>query len=224
MMKELHILACSDLHGSADALDMLEAALSADSYDLLVACGDFTTFGSTEYTQEFLRRIKIKVLAVPGNCDIPDTVAVLEQRDASIHNTRANVGGWQFFGFGGGLPTNMGMPFEIEESLIERSLRAVAVPEGIMVTHMPSYGMNDCGRSGKNAGSRGILRIAKEFKPVLALAGHYHESRGKIISKDTTFVNPGPAKKGFYASVRVGEVVEVEFHEVGRGAGESTMF
>jgi Icc-related predicted phosphoesterase len=223
-MKELHILACSDLHGSAEALDMLEAAVSADKYDLLVACGDFTTFGSTEYTEEFLRRIKIKILAVPGNCDIPDNVPVLEHADASIHNTRANVDGRQFFGFGGGPPTNMGMPFEIEESLIERSLRAVAVPEGIMVTHMPSYGMNDIGRSGKNAGSKGILRIAQEFKPVLALAGHYHESRGKVMSKDTTFVNPGPAKKGFYASVRVGEVVEVDFHEVKQNTKKPTMF
>jgi Icc-related predicted phosphoesterase len=223
-MKELSILACSDLHGSAEALDMLEAAASADKYDLLVACGDFTTFGSTDYTKEFLRRIKIKILAVPGNCDIPDNVAVLEQADASIHNTRANLNGWKFFGFGGGLPTNMGMPFEIEEGFMERSLRAVAIPEGIMVTHMPSYGMNDVGRSGRNAGSKGILRIAQEFKPVLALAGHYHESRGKVMSMDTTFVNPGPAKKGFYASVRVGDVVEVDFHEVKPNATKPTMF
>ncbi len=149
---------------------------------------------------------------------------LLEHADASIHNTRTNVGGKQFFGFGGGLPTNMGMPFEIDESLIERSLRAIAVPEGIMVTHMPSYGMNDVSRSGKNAGSKGILRIAQEFKPVLALAGHYHESRGKVMSKDTTFVNPGPAKNGFYASIRVGEVVEVEFHEVKQNSTKPTMF
>lgn len=223
-MKELHILVCSDLHESAEALDMLEAAVSADKYDLLVACGDFTTFGSTDYTKEFLRRIRIKILAVPGNCDIPDNVAVLEQADASIHNARANVSGWQFFGFGGGLPTNMEMPFEIEESLMERSLRAVAVPEGIMVTHTPSYGMNDTARSGRHAGSKGILRIAQEFKPVLALAGHYHESRGKVISKDTTFVNPGPAKKGFYTSVRIGEGVEVDFHEVKQDTTKPTMF
>src|SRR4030042_545454 len=163
-MKELHILVCSDLHGSAGALDMLEAALSADKYDLVVSCGDFTTFGSTDYTKEFLKRIRIKILAVPGNCDVPDNVAVLEQADASIHNIRANVNGWQFFGFGGGLPTDMGMPFEIEESLLERSLRAVAVPEGIMVTHTPSYGMNDIGRTGKHVGSKGILRIAQELK------------------------------------------------------------
>ena len=223
-MRELHILVCSDLHGSAEAIDMLEAAISADTYDLLVACGDFTTFESTDYTKEFLRRIRIKTLAVPGNCDIPDNVAVLEQANASIHNTRASVNGWQFFGFGGGLPTSTGMPFEIDESLMERSLRAVAVPEGIMVTHTPSYGMNDLARSGRNAGSRGILRIAQEFKPVLALAGHYHESRGKVISKDTTFVNPGPAKKGFYASVHVGDVVEVDFHEVGRKTDQPAMF
>jgi putative phosphoesterase len=213
-VRELNLLVCSDLHGSSEAARMVEAASLEASYDAVVICGDFTTLGSTSFVSDFLASMKTRVLAVPGNCDHPDTVAILERANASVHNMRVSLHGWNFFGFGGGLPSDSGMPFEIEEDIVERSLRSVAISEGIMVTHMPAYGMNDLTRAGLSLGSEGILRVAKEFKPVLALSGHVHESRGKVLTMDTTFVNPGPAKNGLYASVQVGEVVSVQFHEV----------
>ena len=216
-MKDLRILACSDLHGSLPALEMIEKASASSAYDLVVVCGDFTTFGALDYTKEFLKRIKTRVLAVPGNCDVPDTVPLLEENNASVHNLQVEFGGRKFFGFGGAVPSTMGMPFEIEESIIERSLRAVAVEGGIMVTHTPAYGMNDLGKSRKHAGLKAILRVAEEFKPVLALSGHFHESKGKVLTMDTAFVNPGSAKNGHYASVVVGDAVEVELHEPKHG-------
>lgn len=212
-MKDLRILACSDLHGSMQALEMIEKESTSGAYDAVVMCGDFTTFGSLDYAKEFLKRIKLRVLAVPGNCDVPDTVPLLEENNASVHNLRVEFEGRKFFGFGGAVPTSMGMPFEVEESIIERSLRAVAAEGGIMVTHTPAYGMNDLGKSRKHAGLRAILRVAEEFKPVLALSGHFHESRGRVLTKDTAFVNPGSARNGHYASVLVGDAVEVELHE-----------
>ena len=212
-MKELDLLVCSDLHGSGQALDMLAQAASSDSYDALIVCGDFTTFGTTEFTEGFLRRFKLRILAVPGNCDVPETVSVLEGANASIHNVREEFMGRQFFGFGGALPGG-GMPFELEDDILERSLRSVAVKEGVMITHCPAYGMNDLTKSGRHLGSKGILRVANEFKPTLAVSGHVHEARGKVVSKDTVFVNPGSARHGSYASVRLGESVDVEFHEV----------
>lgn len=217
-MKELQLLVCSDPHGSNEALDMLSRVADEGRFDALVVCGDFTTFGTTEYTKRFLRDFKMRILAVPGNCDIPETVTVLEEADASVHNVQVDVDGWKFFGFGGGLPSNSGMPFEIEEGIIERSLRSVAVPCGVMVTHTPSYGFNDLTKNGRMLGSEGILRVALEFKPVLACSGHIHEARGRVLSKDTVFLNPGPAKKGYYAIVRLGETVEAQLHEVQLGS------
>lgn len=211
-MKDLELLVCSDLHGSASALDVIAKAASTKRYDAVVVCGDFTTFGTTEFTKEFLRRVDTRVLAVPGNCDVPDTVAVLESADASVHNTVVEVGGRKFFGFGGGLPSNSGMPFEVEEDIMERSLRAIAIEDGVMVTHVPAYGMNDLLRSGHHGGSKGVLRVANEFKPALALSGHVHESQGRVLSASTVFVNPGPARNGTYASIRLGETVDVQFH------------
>jgi hypothetical protein len=223
-VRELNLLVCSDLHGSSEAVGMIEAASHETSYDAIIICGDFTTLGSTRFVSDFLDKIKTRILAVPGNCDHPDTVAILEQANASVHNMRVSLHGWNFFGFGGGLPSNSGMPFEIDEDIVERSLRAIAISEGIMVTHTPAYGMNDVTRAGQSLGSEGILRVAKEFKPMLALSGHVHESRGKVLTMDTTFVNPGPAKNGRYASVRIGEVVDVQFHEVQLKRNKSTMF
>lgn len=213
-MKDLRLLICSDLHGSKTAADMISDASVSGGYDAVVICGDFTTFGSTEYTRALLKRLETQILAVPGNCDIPDTVAVLEEYEASVHNLMVEFEGWRFFGFGGGLPTQSGMPFEVEEDLMERSLRAIAVKGGVMVTHVPPLGFNDHMRLGRRGGSEGVLRVAQEFKPVLVLSGHIHEARGRALSADTVFVNPGPARNGSYASVRLGDSVEVEFHDV----------
>jgi len=213
-MKDLKLLVCSDPHGSDEALEMLSRVAAQERFDAVIVCGDFTTFGTTEYTKRFLAGFKTRVLAVPGNCDIPETVSVLEDADASVHNVQVDFQGRRFFGFGGGMPSGSGMPFEIEEDIIERSLRSVAAPEGVMVTHTPAYGFNDLTKRGARLGSEGILRVAHEFKPVLACAGHVHEGRGRTLSKDTVFLNPGPAKHGYYATVLLGETVEVELHEV----------
>jgi hypothetical protein len=212
-MRELRLLVCSDLHGSKTAADSVSDAAVSGGYDAIVVCGDFTTFGSVDYTRALLKRLKVRVLAVPGNCDVPDTVAVLEEFEASVHNLVVDLEGWKFFGFGGGLPTQSGMPFEVEEDLMERSLRAIAVEGGVMVTHVPALGFNDHMRFGKRGGSEGVLRVAREFKPVLALSGHIHEARGRALSADTMFVNPGAARNGSYASVRLGESIDVEFHD-----------
>lgn len=213
-MRELRLLVCSDIHGSENALEMLARVAEQETFDALVVCGDFTTFGTTEFTKRFLSRFKLRVLAVPGNCDIPETVAALEERDASVHNLRVDIDGIKFYGFGGGMPTSSGMPFEMDEGIIERSLRSVAVPEGVMVTHTPPLGFNDLTKDGRRLGSEGILRVAQEFKPVLACSGHVHEARGRVLSKDTVFLNPGPARKGYYATVTLGETPEAVLHEV----------
>lgn len=215
-MKDVNMFVCSDLHGSQEALSMLPKLAVPKEYDLMVVCGDFTTMGSVDYVADFLKRLKIKVLAVPGNCDMPDTVGVLEKAYASVHNKHITFGGWQFFGFGGSVPTSSEMPFEIEEAEIERSLRAIAVQGGVMVTHTPPYGMNDIGRSGIHGGSKRILSVANDFKVKLSLSGHMHESRGVQTLGGTVFVNPGSARNGHYASIWLGNEVKVRLQEYGR--------
>lgn len=215
-MDALNLLVCSDLHGSEDALDMLRKVEAAGDFDLVVVCGDFTTYGSVRFVKRFLDSMETKVLAVPGNCDAPETVEALQDAGASLHMRRVEVGGRTFFGFGGAPISSQQMPFEFEEGSIEGSLRSVAAREGVMVTHTPAHGMNDRGFSGHHAGSKGILRVAREFGPVLALSGHIHEDRGAKEAGDTLFVNPGPANRGFYATVELGKRASARLMEHGR--------
>jgi Icc-related predicted phosphoesterase len=213
-MKDVNLLVCSDLHASEHALEMIGRLAVPEDYDLVVISGDFTTNGSLEYVDKLLKRIKgVLVLGVPGNCDLPETVDLLEKKHANLHNKRVDFGDWPLFGFGGSIPTSSGMPFEIDEGVMESSLRKIAVRRGVMVTHQPAYGMNDLGRSGNHGGSKSILKIAQEFKPKLAIAGHMHESRGVVTVGETIFLNPGSARNGFYASVWLGKEIRVKLHE-----------
>ena len=209
-MTDLRLLICSDLHTSEDAMSMLKSAALEDDYDLVLVSGDFTTYGSPEFVRRFLRAFRMRVLAVPGNCDTRDLLRMLEGADACVHDKCVNIDGIGVYGFGGGLPSPAKMPFEIDEAVMVSSLRSNATTGGIMITHVPPLGMNDTGRQGKNLGSAGILKVASEFTPILAVSGHVHEARGVVTQGGTVFVNPGPAKDGFYAKAVVGQKVSVE--------------
>ena len=207
-MKDVDLLVCSDLHGSERAMEVLRNALEDDPFDVVVVCGDFTTDGSTKYVREVLDAVEVPFLAVPGNCDSMAVAALLEEQQKSVHSKRVNLAGVKFFGFGGAPPSPHGMPFEVEETVIADKLRGVAVRGGVMVTHTPAYGMNDLSAYAGHTGSKGILEVAVEYRPRLALSGHIHESRGSEVRKGTMFVNPGAAKDGCYAKIRLGRKVK----------------
>lgn len=209
IVTDAHLLVCSDLHGSDKALDVLRNALEDDAFDAVVVCGDFTTNGSPKYVKDVLSLVKTPVLAVPGNCDTRAIADLLAQVGASVHGRRVDVKGLKFFGFGGAPPSPYGMPFEVDEATIASNVRAVGVRRGVMVTHTPALGMNDLSRAGHNMGSKDLLDVIREFRPRLALSGHIHEARGETVSRGTIFVNPGPAKEGYYAKIRILQSVKV---------------
>ncbi len=208
-MTDVHLLVCSDLHGSDEAMDVLKNAVEDDPFDAVVICGDFTTNGSPKYVKEVLISVQVPILGVPGNCDTKAVVDVLEKAGASVHGRRAEVKGMRFFGFGGAPPSPHRMPFEVKEDVMAQRLREVGVRKGVMVTHTPALGMNDLSAMGYNMGSEAILGVVQEFRPRLALSGHIHEARGEDAYQGTVFVNPGPAKEGYYAKVHVRRNVKV---------------
>lgn len=208
-MTDVHLLVCSDLHGSDRALDVLKNAQEDDAFDAVVVCGDFTTNGSPKYVKNFLAQARVPVLGVPGNCDTDAIVDMLVKAGASVHGRRVNIKGLEFFGFGGAPPSPYGMPFEVEEATMAEKIRAVGVRGGVMVTHTPSLGMNDLTKGGRNMGSKALLDVAEELRPRLALSGHIHEARGEAESHGTVFVNPGPAKEGYYSKIHVQQGVRV---------------
>lgn len=204
------LLVCSDLHGSDETLALLRKAEKDLSPDAVVVCGDVTTYGSVAYMQKLLDNFESDLMAVPGNCDTEEMLSMLEEAGASVHGKRVRKHGLDVFGFGGGLPSPSHMPFEVDEEDMVAGLRGVAVRGGVMVTHTPPVGMNDTDRSGRHIGSKGILSVVEEFRPMLVLSGHVHEARGELVKDGTVFVNPGPARGGRYARVELGQQVKVE--------------
>jgi len=204
------LLVCADLHGSDEALDLLRKAESDLSPDAVIVCGDVTTYGSVEYMNRLLDNFDSDLMAVPGNCDTDEMLRMLEQAGASVHNRCVRKLGLDIFGFGGGLTSAAHMPFEVEEEDMVAGLKGVAVRGGVMVIHTPPRGMNDIDRSGRHLGSKGVLGVVEEFRPRLVLSGHIHESRGECTQDGTVFVNPGPARGGRYALVKLGQKVEVK--------------
>lgn len=203
------ILVCSDLHGSDDALKLLRRAETANGPDVVVVCGDFTTYGSAGYMRRLLGNFEAEMLGVPGNCDTDEMLRMLEEAGGSLHGRSVHRAGLDFFGFGGGLPSSMGMPFEVDEEDMASGLRAVAVRGGVMVTHTPPRGVNDLNGSGTHLGSQKLKDVADEFGPRLVLSGHVHEARGEHSEGGTLFVNPGPARGGYYAVIELGQEADV---------------
>lgn len=208
-MTDAHLLVCSDLHGSDKGLEVLGNALEDDIFDAVVVCGDFTTNGSPKYVRDFLARAQVPVIGVPGNCDSNAIADHLARAGASVHGRRVDIKGLAFFGFGGAPPSPYGMPFEVDEGTMAEGIRAVGVRGGVMVTHTPPLGMNDLSKGGYNMGSKALLDVAVELRPRLALSGHIHEGRGEAVSSGTVFINPGPAKDGYYSKVQIQRSVRV---------------
>lgn len=208
-MIDVNLLVCSDIHGSKKALKMIKNAVEDDPFDAVVICGDLTTDGSPRFARALLDSLHTKVIAVPGNCDSKAVASLLDFAGASVHGKVAEVSSVRFFGFGGAPPSPYKMPFEVPEEVMAQRLREVGVRGGVMVTHAPALGMNDRSTSGHNMGSKAILDVASELRPRLALSGHIHEARGETVSRGTVFVNPGAAKDGYYAKVRLAQSVRV---------------
>lgn len=202
------LLVCSDLHGSDEALAILRKAEKSTRPDAVVVCGDFTTYGSADYMRRLLDNFEADLLAVPGNCDTDEMLSMLEEAGGSVHARRVRKAGLDVFGFGGGLPSPMHMPFEVEEEEMVTGLRSAAVRGGVMVTHTPPKGVNDLNKSGKHLGSGGLMGVVQEFRPRLVASGHIHEARGECVKDGTVFVNPGPAREGRYATVELGQTAE----------------
>ena len=197
----------TDLHGSRAALDAIPAAVREHRPDVFIACGDLSHFGKPPgYAEELIGRVSVRVLAVPGNCDPPSMLEVLEDLGVNLHMKRTEVAGQTIVGLGGANPTPFHSPFEIEEDEIWRGLDAVMKPRAILASHPPPYGHLDVARNAGHVGSRSVARILEKYRPKAVLCGHIHEAAG-IVEGEVTMINPGPAIDGHLGLVDVGERV-----------------
>ena len=199
----MKFLVISDIHSSMAVADWADSVAEQEDVDCVLALGDITDFGPNEVAEKILGPIKRNVYAIPGNTDplsLPETISEFAM---DMHGKSAIIDGFHIAGLGGSNPTIFNTPFELDEDTIYSMLRPISKEGMILMVHAPPYGINDMIPSGLNVGSRSILKIVQEFRPILVLSGHIHEDYGVRHIDGTTFVNPGPAKNGMYAIVEV---------------------
>ena len=206
----MRIYAAADIHGSARAERMIREDLARHRPDVFVAAGDLTDFGPATHVRELFTGLPVPALAVPGNCDPPEIVAVLEELGVSLHARKVVVAGRTFVGIGGSNPTPFGMPFELSEDEILDALRRHMEPGAIVVSHPPPRGYVDVTRAGGHVGSAALRQIIEAYAPPLVLCGHIHEARGVARHGPTTIVNVGAANAGHRALVEVDGDVKVQ--------------
>lgn len=207
----MRLYVAADLHGSAEAAKRIRGDLERYRPDVFVAAGDLTHFGRpAKYAEELFAGLAVRALAVPGNCDPPELVRVLDDLAVNLHGKKTVVGGRTFVGIGGANPTSFGTPFEIEEEVIGSLVRPHMERGAILVSHAPPRGFVDVVHSGAHVGSTAIRAIIEEFAPPVALCGHIHEARGIARHGSTMIVNPGPANAGHRAIVEIDGEVRVE--------------
>lgn len=124
----MKFLVLSDIHGSEENLDKLDAEFEAA--DAVLFAGDFVTDTSeTEKALAILEKLDKKskcLYAVIGNCDNPSFLEELEKRDVSVQGAMIFRDGLAFAGAGGGTKFTGTTPNERDEEEIMADLQMVS--------------------------------------------------------------------------------------------------
>lgn len=210
----MRILAVADIHGTEDAIRVVNEQIKKYSPDLFIVCGDLTHSSPPDWAKEFLNNIPIKSLVIPGNWDPENVISSMKESNAIyLHKRNLMINEYTFVGFGGSNPTPFNTPLEFSEEEIYNGLKDIITKGAILVVHAPAKGYLDRTPTTNNLGSESLTMIISEFSPILVISAHIHESRGFERDGKTTFVNPGPASKGYAAVIDLNAVIEVELIE-----------
>ncbi|MCK4937419.1 MAG: metallophosphoesterase [Methanosarcinales archaeon] len=210
----MKILALSDLHGDFSKVQAL--LKHAGEIDGVLISGDITNFGPDENALELIDMFDVPVLAIPGNCDQPGILEVLDSSSAiNLHKNCYHIGDAIFMGMGGSNSTPFNTPFELTdkdmEEAIDVMLSSCSGIRNILLSHAPPYGYVDELSIG-HLGSHAIAKFINRFD--LIVCGHIHEARGTAMNGYTTIVNVGESSQGYGALIILNDSICVELIEV----------
>ncbi len=207
----MRLLALSDLHG--DYSHVRSIVDKAGDFDAVLIAGDITDFGPDEKALELLGMFKGTVLVIPGNCDKPSILKILDTNEniINLHNASHIMSGITFLGLGGSNPTPFNTPFELSEKKIGEYIgKLLSRSKGriILLSHAPPLNTTDKLPHG-HVGSAALARYLGRFD--LIVCGHIHEARGHVRVNSTHIVNPGMASKGEAAIITMDREMNIEF-------------
>ena len=206
---DMRLLALSDPHGDYSHIE--DIIKKAGDFDAVLIVGDITNFGPDNRALELLEMFRKPVLAIPGNCDRPSILKLLDENTINLHESSHTMGGVTFVGLGGSNPTPFNTPFEMSEKEIGEKLKKLTenlTGRAVLLTHAPPRNTTDRLPSG-NVGSEAIAVFLGRFE--LIVCGHIHEARGSVNVDGTLVVNPGQASTGQAALITINDEITAEF-------------
>ena len=207
----MKFLLISDLHGEVQMLDKLDEEFK--KADAVLFAGDFAKFQHTETGLPALEKLCKKhdnIFSVIGNCDEPEFISELENRDISVHKTLANFDGLLICGSSGGSEFTHTTPYERSDEELVSDFKLIQEQGGtewnnlIAIMHNPPKD-TECDKiqSGVHVGSPLLRKFIDDYQPLAVLTGHIHESSGISKCSNTTVINPGALCEGKYALLEV---------------------
>jgi uncharacterized protein len=213
----MRILALSDIHGAyAKAKEIL---VRETSYNLILISGDVTTHGSAAEAEGAIRQFQTfgkPLLVVSGNMDSPEIDDVFTRRGCSLNAKGVVIGEVGFFGVSAAPLSPLHTPYEISEDEILRRAESgwndvKNARWKVFVPHAPPYKTKlDQMFLGKHVGSIAIRTCIDKYQPDVVVCGHIHEARGTDTLGVSQMINCGPAAKGYYIVIEIGETITVE--------------
>ncbi len=213
----MKFLAFADIHGSYERVDQIIQLHRG--IDGIIIGGDLTTYGLPEEGERAIRSFQnngVPVFAVAGNLDSPEFDRSQAETGVSINAQGRMLGAIGLFGVSGSPFTPLHTPYEIEEEEIARRAETgwadiSAARWKIFVPHAPPRDTAlDKLTLGKHVGSTAVRAFIEQRQPDVVVCGHIHEARGLDTIGKTRIVNCGPAGKGYYAIVEIGEEISIE--------------
>jgi len=212
----MKILVLSDLHAENSMLDKLNAQF--EKADAVIFAGDFAECFKPETGKQALEMLSVKhetIFAVLGNCDSPDFVEEMEEKDVCVEKTLAFHNGLAFAGAGGGTiftgktenereEADILSDFDIIKNSVEQTGDVSLWKSLVMISHNPPKDTKcDAVNAELHAGSQLFTDYIKENQPLAVICGHIHE--GKAVDKigDTVVMNPGALQEGNYGWLEV---------------------
>ena len=215
----MRFAAVTDIHGRVERVKKLAEVLKNEDLNGILIAGDITHFSGSEVAENVLSpllELKMRIVAVHGNCDGRDVPEFLNNLGISAHNRRVEFEGVGIVGIGGSNITPFHTIWELTEEEIADILRSNYRDGDVILSHVPPKNtVADRVHFGFHVGSRALREFIEEKQPPLVICGHIHEGRGVDRVGKTVVLNPGPLFRGYYAVVDIKKNgVEVELKRI----------
>lgn len=219
----MRILCIADIHGNKEAVLALKRYAEENSFKHVLILGDFPSHSSFRDKRRSLEDARFaldtlsnfEVLAIPGNCDMPEVLGLFEEYSVNLHDKVITFRDTSIAGFGGSSPTPFHTPFEMSEDVLYKKLDAllsgITTERVVLAVHNPPLGTRcDMRPDGEHVGSSAVRKAAEKFQPDLLLCSHIHESGGSVdLVGKTKVANIGPLANRRIGVVSLGDELEL---------------